>query len=1240
TQITMLKDVYLGPRRDYLYNTLSAIIPPPQPVGATVEIGVVEFAPASGNQDQEYIEIINNNAFAIDISDWTLAGDVDHTFKSGTVLPVGGKLYLTPDSAAFRARTTGPSGNQGLFVQGGVSGHLSSFGGALTIYNTDGVEMTTTTFEGDPSAVQQFLRVTELMYHPSNPTAAEMALGYTSDNAFEYVELVNTSTTDTLDLTGVRFTAGISFDFTASAVTSLLPGGRVLAVRDAGGFAARYPAAGPVAGEFIGALDNSGERIKLEDAQNGTVLEFTYNDVWYPLTDGPGFSLVARDPLQDRGLWDNRTGWMPSDASLGSPGAGESGATVLPGTIVINEVMSYGTGPQGDRIELFNTSSSPVDISGWYLSNSGTQLDLYQLPTLPAMQGGGYLVLNETTLWGGAFTIPIEGGTVILQAASGGNLIGYQTRQNFEGSDPDKSFGPYTKSDGDVDFVELVSTSFGAENSAPRVGPIVINELMYNPPTGGDEYIELKNISASPVDLGGWLLTDAVDYSFAATTLAAGEYLIVSSIDPTAFRTKHGVPLGIDIVGPYAGALNNAGENVRLYRPGDGVAFVAIDRVNYGDSSPWPSLPDGGGSSLARSVAGDFGNDPANWTSDVPGGTPGRDNGFFDDTAPTTPAGLSASIVAGPQIALSWNPSSDPQSGIGQYLVYRDGALLATTANTSFVDTAVVSGVAYSYQVAAANPSQVSSIRSSSVSSSIVDLVAATGVGPTAIRLSFNAAVDAATANVAANYFVSGATVSAAAIQAGGTVVLLTTSPLVDGQGYRVVANNVANVFGQLQPGDRQATFVAGIVPGLAAQYFNDPVSTNQSTKWLPQNLALSRVDPNLNFNTWLLSSPAAGVVNNDYFSARWTGQLESLAAGEYTITISSDDGSRVWIGDLATPLLERTASGASLAVISLAANTKYDFKAEYFENTLLSRILLNWTPPGGTSTAIPASQFSQSVNVETTPPHVSQMLVASSQWTDGFFDELAAQGLGSGGVDVAAGATSAVLPWTNLDQVKVRFDSDVFANAGCLTVGGVNVANYGIAGFDYDYATFTATWTLAQPIALDRATIALAPTITDLVGNSLVGVPATTIRGGVGDVNGDGSISTADRSAEIARQFTGIGHANYSLRHDINGDGYINAHDAVLLQQRFGQSLPSPAPAAAAIVLRADMVRSAAEVVTMSARRAARLEAAARRVAVDRVLDSRDAHVAAQSTRTLRARRLGRPTPHSVDATFDLPTL
>ena len=43
------------------------------------------------------------------------------------------------------------------------------------------------------------------------------------------------------------------------------------------------------------------------------------------------------------------------------------------------------------------------------------------------------------------------------------------------------TLGRYVTSTGEVDFVPLSAQTPGAANAYPLVGPVVINELMYNP---------------------------------------------------------------------------------------------------------------------------------------------------------------------------------------------------------------------------------------------------------------------------------------------------------------------------------------------------------------------------------------------------------------------------------------------------------------------------------------------------------------------------------------------------------------------------------------------------------------------------------------------------------------------------------------------------------------------------------------------------------------------------------------
>jgi hypothetical protein len=284
---------------------------PDMAVEPVINFGAIEFSPASGNQDQEFIQLLNPNSIAVDISDWRLAGGIEHTFAPGTVLPPYGALYLCPSAAAFRARTVPPKGGEGLFVQGGYQGHLSSFGETLTLLDDSDATNNTTSYLGQPSDAQRYLVVSELMYHPAG------------DGLAEFIELLNISGSVTLDLREVRFTQGVEFNFTGSAITSLPPGGRVLIVRDLGAFKAAYGPGHPVAGVFTNgtALSNGGEGIKLEDADNQTIQEFAYDDAppWPVVADGSGYSLVLLAPHHnpDPAL---AASWRSSARPGGSPG--------------------------------------------------------------------------------------------------------------------------------------------------------------------------------------------------------------------------------------------------------------------------------------------------------------------------------------------------------------------------------------------------------------------------------------------------------------------------------------------------------------------------------------------------------------------------------------------------------------------------------------------------------------------------------------------------------------------------------------------------------------------------------------------------------------------------------------------------------------------------------------------------------------------------------------------------------
>ena len=116
----------------------AAGIPHAQIGNPDIRFGAFDQDPASGDQDQEYIELTNPNDTAVDISGWQLTGGIQHTFPAGTVIPANRSLYVTPSVPAFLSRTDGPQGDQGLFVQGNYRGHLSNYSETVQLIAADG----------------------------------------------------------------------------------------------------------------------------------------------------------------------------------------------------------------------------------------------------------------------------------------------------------------------------------------------------------------------------------------------------------------------------------------------------------------------------------------------------------------------------------------------------------------------------------------------------------------------------------------------------------------------------------------------------------------------------------------------------------------------------------------------------------------------------------------------------------------------------------------------------------------------------------------------------------------------------------------------------------------------------------------------------------------------------------------------------------------------------------------------
>jgi hypothetical protein len=327
--IDVIKNDYLAVRRTHLFIThnvdragsynipgsYSALIPNAQPANPAINFGSFEYNPPSGNQDEEYIQLINPNTFAVDISGWTLSGGIEHTFLPGTVIVAGGSLYVSPNVASFRARASSPTGGQGLFVQGNYKRHLSNWGEIINLFTDKEYLIDTLTYVGNPSDQQRYLRITEIMYHPAQA-------GTYNEEEYEFIELKNIGNSS-VRLDGVKLTEGIYYEFASGGNLSLASGDYIVLVKNRAAFTWLYGTNGIniAPGVYTGSLSNAGETIKLEDRTNSTILEFKYDDDWYTATDGEGFSLTIIDPTDpDLDSWNQRESWRPSAHTNSSPG--------------------------------------------------------------------------------------------------------------------------------------------------------------------------------------------------------------------------------------------------------------------------------------------------------------------------------------------------------------------------------------------------------------------------------------------------------------------------------------------------------------------------------------------------------------------------------------------------------------------------------------------------------------------------------------------------------------------------------------------------------------------------------------------------------------------------------------------------------------------------------------------------------------------------------------------------------
>lgn len=137
--------------------------------------------------------------------------------------------------------------------------------------------------------------------------------------------------------------------------------------------------------------------------------------------------------------------------------------------------------------------------------------------------------------------------------------------------------------------------------------------------------------------------------------------------------------------------------------------------------------------------------------------------------------------------------------------------------------------------------------------------------------------------------------------------------------------------------------------PGLLATYFNEMNFTGK---------AIQRVDPTVNFD-WAFGSPDPAI-DSETFSARWTGFLTPQYTGEYTFTVSSDDGTRLWVDgkQIISAWLDQ-AEKENSGKITLTAGQPVTIRLEYFDRYYHAVAKLYWSGPNTPKQILPSSVVS-----------------------------------------------------------------------------------------------------------------------------------------------------------------------------------------------------------------------------------------------------------------------------------------
>ncbi len=353
----------------------------------------------------------------------------------------------------------------------------------------------------DPSANTMITQTETFMYFmPATPGFRDVVINEIFADptpqlglpAADFIELYNTSDS-IFDLNGWVFSDAAASEALSTYV--LYPGEYVVIADDNYTFDfSVYPNVLFVAS--FPALNISGDDLTLQDNAFNTIDQVSYSDSWYqdPIKDDGGYSLEQINPNIP---CVNSSNWIGAQlTAYGTPGTANSvydGTPDVTTPSLINADVISATMVDLCFDETIDTSN--IVISQFSCSGGITVTNLIIYPSVNCVS----LTLSPAIDTGIIYTLTLNG-----MGDCSGNLVSNSTTQ-----------------------IILPHTAV--------IGDLIINEVLFNPFTGGEDFVEIYNNSEKYLDLYNWKLAnwdDGIIDNFKAITLhqlmRPGDYIVLT----------------------------------------------------------------------------------------------------------------------------------------------------------------------------------------------------------------------------------------------------------------------------------------------------------------------------------------------------------------------------------------------------------------------------------------------------------------------------------------------------------------------------------------------------------------------------------------------------------------------------------------------------------------------------------------------------------------------------------------